>query len=371
MADEREGCRVFRELLHRHLDGKLELADEATFVGHMAVCTRCRGALEQFNSHIQAHRVLASGGRMDLATARALKRALPAEFSSLSSRVVRSRARKLGQLKLQVLQVYAQHLLAGHAWPTLLDPKALQEAEDASNCLLNNLARYKEDDMIFADGGPVVFSELRQVLATPMDPAHEGLDHQLRHIARGLLTARTLNPDLDEHVLQLLGMILEHLGHYAEAQKMFLSLAELPGSTRHHLRARALSSAARTSIRFLQAFDQARRWLEEAAALYPQRWTISYNLASLYLWPSNPQRNERLGNAHFFACVRECNHPEKLEQTILADEVLGPYFRHLLDEEHELASISVPRSPLSAHVSPSLPALHSAETCLEPPEATG
>ncbi|MFM7203918.1 MAG: zf-HC2 domain-containing protein [Myxococcota bacterium] len=370
MPNEREGCRVFRDLLHRHLDDALDLADEATFVGHMAVCARCRGALDQFNSHIQAHRVLASGGRMDAATARALKRALPEEFSALSGRVVRSRARKLGQLKFQVLQVYAQHILNGHAWPPLLDPQALQEAEDASNSLLDNLARYKEDDMIFADGGPVVFNQLRRVLSIPLDQEHEGMDHQLRHIARGLLTARTLNPELDEHVLQLLGMILERLGHYQEAQTMFLSLAELQGPTRYHLRARALNSAARTSLRYLQAFEQARRWLEEAAALYPQRWTIEYNLASLYLWPSNPNRNERLGRAYFLECVRHCHQPEKLEQTVDADETLGSTLRRLMEEEHEIESVHVPRTPLSAHV-PSPPPLHSAETSLEPPEVAG
>lgn len=319
MPAEREGCREFRDTLHRYLDENLALVDQATFVGHLAVCPSCRGALLQFSHHIQAHKILAAGGQLDAESAQSLRAAVPLEFSAVSERVVRARARTLGQLKFQILQVYLKHILSEHAWPEVLDEAGLQKAHDASRSLLDNLERYKESSVIFADGGPVDLKDLRAVLDSPIDPDHEGLDPQLLNIARGLLSARTLDPSLDEYVLQLLGAILEQLGFFAEARQMFLTLANVGSKARNHLRSRALSSAARTSIRFLGDFAPALEWLKEANQLYPHRWTIEYNLASWYLWRTNPHRDVKEGARWFRACQKDCPKEETLQNLLLHD----------------------------------------------------
>lgn len=302
-----QGCLAFRDTLHRYLDEDLELVDQASFVGHMAVCEQCRSALLQFSEHIQAHRILAAGGRLDSDIIRSLEKQVPPDFSSISKRVIRQRARALGRLKAQILQVYLKNLADEHAWPRLLSQTELNEASTTSEALIGRIEHFKESDVIFADGGPVDVRMLREVLGTPSPAYSGGREAQLWHIARGLLTARALDPGLDEYVLHQLGLILEELGYHREARQMFLTLAELTPQSRAHLRARALNSAARTSLRFLGEFDKARSWLEEADRLFPHRWTIEYNLASLFLWDGCPFRSTQLARQWFDACRQDSN----------------------------------------------------------------
>lgn len=302
-----EGCLAFRDTLHRYLDEDLELVDQASFVGHMAVCEQCRTALLQFAEHIQAHRILAAGGRLDSDIIRSLEKRVPPDFSSISKRVIRQRARSLGRLKAQILQAYLKSLTDEHAWPTLLNQSELNDASTTSEVLIGRIEHFKESDVIFADGGPVDVRMLREVLGTPSPTTSGQREAQLWHIARGLLTARTLDPGLDEYVLHHLGLILEQLGYHLPARQMYLTLAELTPQSRAHLRAKALNSAGRASLRFLGEFDRARGWLEEADRLFPHRWTIEYNLASLFLWEGCPFRSLESARRWFDACRQDSN----------------------------------------------------------------
>lgn len=353
MLVESEGCREFRETLHRYLDDDLALVDQATFVGHLSTCSSCRGALLQFSEHIQAHRILAAGGRLDSESKVALRAAVPAEFASISNRVVRSRARTLGRLKLQILQVYLKHILSQHAWgPGVLDSDGLKAAQTASDKLLSNLERFEESSVIFADGGPVDLRQLKGVLDQPSEVARPGYSAQLMHIARGLLAARTLDPTLDDPVLHLLGAILEELGYYPEARQMFLALAELMAEVQPHKRARALSSAARTSLRFLGEYEQALSWLLEADRLFPNRWTIEYNLASWYVWPANPHRALETGRLWLEKCIRDCRKPEQLQNFLRQDTVMAGLFQGMLSGPSKGLSTAAVGAPVSAGSQP-------------------
>ncbi len=339
MLEGAENCREFRDTLNRYLDQDLELVGQATFVGHLAACARCRSTLLQYSDHIQAHRIMAAGGHLDRESVQALKRVVPSDFAAISDRIVRKRARELGRLKLQILQVYLKHVLSEHAWPRVLGEDELPAARAASRALMENLERFKESSIIFADGGMVDLRSLRDVLEQPLDGEREGIEPQLRHIARGLLSSRTLDPSLDEYVLQLLGVIFERLGYYREARHMFQTLAQVTPHLRPHLRAQALNSAAHTSFRYLGAFDDARRYLEEAARLYPDRWTIEYNLAALYLWPDNPHRDIERAGQWWRACRRHLPSWDKLQNLLAHDHVM----RQLLEQEGLIPETGAPQ----------------------------
>jgi len=319
MLEPSRGCDTFRDTLNRSLDGDTELVDEAAFVSHIGGCVPCRRALQHYNRHIQAHRILAAGGRMDAHSVASLSQNLPHEFGFISDRLVRKRAKSLGTLKFRILQVYLKHVLSEHAWPPVLDEAALSEAQAASENLIDNLERYKESDVIFAEGGPVDLSGVRTALEKPLDGSGEGLEPQLQMIARGLLTARTLNPGLDEYILHLLGVILERLGFYAQARDMFLALARRTPDLRDHLRARALNSAGRTAFRHLGAFQQALAYLSEAEALFPGRWTVEYNLASWYVWPTNPERDPARAAPYFEAFAAHIQDVDRFENLLGQD----------------------------------------------------
>lgn len=103
---------------------------------------------------------------------------------------------------------------------------------------------------------------------------------------------------------------------------MFLALADIMGRSQPHKRARALASAARTSLRFLGAYAEALQWLKEANELFPRRWTIEFNLASWYLWEKNPERDPEQGRAWLEKCWQDCKKPAELQRLIDQDLIM-------------------------------------------------